>query len=183
MKRLRGRLTYANVIATLALFIALGGASYAAVKLPRNSVGAKQLKKGAVTPAKLAVASTKALTGPAGPAGPAGPQGPVGLQGPKGDPATSILAHVSETGKLISGSGGVKGSELVEKAYEVKFNRDIRGCNFQFTPDRGGGEPVVGFVEPEDDPTSVVLEPVGTGESPLRTGFTTHGFYLAVFCP
>jgi hypothetical protein len=53
MHRIRGRLTYANVIATLALFIALGGASYAAVKLPKNSVGTKQLKNGAVTGAKL----------------------------------------------------------------------------------------------------------------------------------
>jgi hypothetical protein len=53
MKHLRGRLTYANVIATLALFIALGGASYAAVKLPKNSVGSRQIKNGAVTRAKI----------------------------------------------------------------------------------------------------------------------------------
>jgi hypothetical protein len=50
---MRPRLTYANVVATLALFIALGGASYAAFKLPKNSVGTKQLKKNAVTTAKL----------------------------------------------------------------------------------------------------------------------------------
>jgi hypothetical protein len=49
----RPKLTYANVVATLALFIALGGASYAAIKLPKNSVGTKQLKKNAVTTAKL----------------------------------------------------------------------------------------------------------------------------------
>jgi hypothetical protein len=42
------RLTYANVVATLALFIALGGASYAAVVLPANSVGPRQLQAGAV---------------------------------------------------------------------------------------------------------------------------------------
>ena len=53
MNRLRQRLTYANVIATIALFVALGGASYAAVKLPRNSVGTRQLKKAAVTGAKV----------------------------------------------------------------------------------------------------------------------------------
>ena len=47
------RLTYANVVATLALFIALGGASYAATQLPKNSVGSKQLKKNAVTTAKI----------------------------------------------------------------------------------------------------------------------------------
>lgn len=52
-RRLRARLTYANVIATLALFIALGGVSWAAVKLPRNSVTTKTIKKNAVTNAKI----------------------------------------------------------------------------------------------------------------------------------
>jgi hypothetical protein len=47
------RLTYANVVATLALFIALGGASYASLALPPASVGRAQLKPGAVTPAAL----------------------------------------------------------------------------------------------------------------------------------
>jgi hypothetical protein len=46
------RPSYANVIATIALFIALGGAAVAA-GLPRNSVGRHQLKRGAVTPAKI----------------------------------------------------------------------------------------------------------------------------------
>jgi len=50
---MRSKLTYANVMATLAVFIALGGASYAALKLPKNSVGATQLKKNAVTAAKI----------------------------------------------------------------------------------------------------------------------------------
>jgi hypothetical protein len=50
--KLRPSLSYSNVIATIALFIALGGAAVAA-GLPRNSVGTKQLKPGAVTTAKL----------------------------------------------------------------------------------------------------------------------------------
>ncbi len=50
---MRPKLTYANVVATLALFIALGGASYAAFKLPKNSVGTKQLKNNAVTLKKI----------------------------------------------------------------------------------------------------------------------------------
>ena len=48
----RPRLNYSNVIATIALFVALGGAAVAA-GLPKNSVGTKQLKRGAVTAAKL----------------------------------------------------------------------------------------------------------------------------------
>ena len=35
-----------NVVAYLALFVALGGTSYAAIRLPANSVGARQIKKG-----------------------------------------------------------------------------------------------------------------------------------------
>lgn len=46
-------LSYANVVATVALFVALGGASYAAIELPRNSVGTPQLRDGAVTERKL----------------------------------------------------------------------------------------------------------------------------------
>jgi hypothetical protein len=50
--RFRPKFTYANVIASLALFIALGGAAVAA-GLPRHSVGAAQLKRGAVTAAAI----------------------------------------------------------------------------------------------------------------------------------
>ena len=62
MNKLLGKLTYANVMATIAVFIALGGASYAATQLPRNSVGSRQLKSNAVTTAKIkrgAVTGTK----------------------------------------------------------------------------------------------------------------------------
>lgn len=48
------RLTFANVVSLLALFVALGGAAYAVVSLPRNSVGTKQLQNHAVTNSKLA---------------------------------------------------------------------------------------------------------------------------------
>ena len=48
----RPKLNYANVIATIALFVALGGAAIAA-GLPKGSVGPKQLKRGAVTPAAI----------------------------------------------------------------------------------------------------------------------------------
>jgi hypothetical protein len=61
----RQRLTYSNVIATMALFLALGGVAVAA-GLPRNSVGANQLKRGAVTAAKIrkqAVTTAKLANG------------------------------------------------------------------------------------------------------------------------
>lgn len=75
---LRRHLTYANVVATVCLFVVLGGGAYAATQLPKNSVGPKQLKKGAVTPAKVSKQARKQLRGNTGSAGPAGPAGPSG---------------------------------------------------------------------------------------------------------
>lgn len=43
-----------NLVAYLALFVALGGTSYAALSLPANSVGSRQLRNGAVTSNKVA---------------------------------------------------------------------------------------------------------------------------------
>jgi hypothetical protein len=60
------RLTYANVTATLALFLALGGGAYAATALPARSVGPRELKANAVTRAKIkrnAVDGSKVLDG------------------------------------------------------------------------------------------------------------------------
>jgi hypothetical protein len=92
------------VVALVALFVALGGGAYAALKLPANSVGPAQLKKGAVTPPKLSPAAKTALskpgpkggTGARGPEGPRGDSGPRGGTGPKGDtglagPGATIL--------------------------------------------------------------------------------------------
>ncbi len=112
MKKIRGNLTYANVMSTIAVFLVLcGGTAIAAtVVLPKNSVGAKQLKKGAVTPAKLAPAAKAALTGPKGATGPAGPQGPkgeTGTSGEKGEPGTFLSALPSD--KTLTGVYGISG--------------------------------------------------------------------------
>jgi hypothetical protein len=48
LRSLADRLTYANIVATLALFISLGGVSYAEITLPASSVGPRQLRAGAV---------------------------------------------------------------------------------------------------------------------------------------
>ncbi len=49
----RDKLTYANVMATVAVFLALGGGAYAAFRVPKNSVGTNQLRKNAVTGTKV----------------------------------------------------------------------------------------------------------------------------------
>ncbi len=96
MNFLRRHLTYANVAATLALFLALGGAAYAATQLPKNSVGTKQLKKGAVTAAKINKKTRNALRGPQGPAGPQGKTGKTGKAAAKG--ATGAQGKTGLTG-------------------------------------------------------------------------------------
>lgn len=55
MKSISKRLTYANVMSSIAVFLVLGGGAALAAKtvLPKKSVGAKQLKANSVTSAKL----------------------------------------------------------------------------------------------------------------------------------
>jgi hypothetical protein len=91
MDRLRAKLTYANVMVTILAFVVLaGGTAFAnEALLPKDSVGSKQVKPGAITPAKLSAASKLALTGQTGPkgaTGDSGPQGPSGDRGPEGPP-------------------------------------------------------------------------------------------------
>ena len=54
MKQIRKRLTYANVMSSIAVFVVLGGGAIAATQLPKNSVGSKQIKKNAVKTPKIA---------------------------------------------------------------------------------------------------------------------------------
>jgi hypothetical protein len=95
------RLTYSNVTATLALFIALGGSSYAAFKVTgRNvvdgSLTGKDIKKRSVSLDRLSALPT----GPKGDPGPAGERGPAGPVDPE--------QFVSATGlyEVAVGPGG-----------------------------------------------------------------------------
>jgi hypothetical protein len=83
LRQVRSGLTYANVMATIAVFLALGGGAYAALSLPKNSVGSKQIKRNAVNSSKVKNRSLLAADFKAGQL-PAGPQGLQGLQGVQG---------------------------------------------------------------------------------------------------
>jgi hypothetical protein len=103
---IRRHLTLANVLSATALFVALGGVSYAAVTLPTNSVGPKQIKKGAVTTSKISQSTRKALKGNRGPAGATGTPGTVGSAG-----ATGVPGPQGPIG--VTGSTGPTGVEHV----------------------------------------------------------------------
>jgi hypothetical protein len=122
-ERLRLRLTYANVIATLSLFLALGGgAAYAATQLSRNSVGTKQLKKDAVTSAKVKDGSLLAADFKSGQL-PAGERGPQGVPGAPG--ATSAVVRYGEEGKPKEGEGG-------ESYASCRAGEAVTGGGFDF---------------------------------------------------
>jgi len=53
LTRLRSKFSYANVMATIAVFLMLTGIGYAVAALPKKSVGPKQLKNGAVRTKKI----------------------------------------------------------------------------------------------------------------------------------
>ena len=80
----------AMLVAILALILALGGVSYAAIELPANSVGTKQIKNGAVTRKKLnrhvlaSLRGKRGQRGARGPTGAAGSTGATGAIGPTG---------------------------------------------------------------------------------------------------
>lgn len=99
--------SYANVVSTLALFIALGGVSYAAVQLPANSIKTKHIRNNAVTLGKISPNARESLRGqagapgPAGVAGSAGPVGPMGLTGPAGQSGADG----------VDGADGVNGTD------------------------------------------------------------------------
>ena len=99
----------ALVISLLALFVALGGTSYAATSLPANSVGTKQLKSGAVTRSKISSGTLASLKGKRGPQGLQGIQGIQGVQGVKGD-------------KGVKGDTGAPGLNGTARAWAVVDN-------------------------------------------------------------
>jgi hypothetical protein len=137
----RPKLTYANVTATLALFIALGGTSYAALALPRNSVGSAQIRSRAVGPSELrsrAVTSrvirdrsirvsdmsARARTSLRGAAGATGPQGP------PGSPAVSLRAAIPSGGTVAGGNATAALHTSGTNEYRVAFDRDVGACMY-----------------------------------------------------
>jgi hypothetical protein len=111
---------YANVASTLALVVALGGTSYAAVALPKNSVGTKQLKTNAVTSSKVKDSTLLSKDFKAGqlPAGSRGPAGAPGAPGPKGD--TGAPGATGTQG--VAGPPGVSGWQRLGTLGAVNAN-------------------------------------------------------------
>jgi hypothetical protein len=109
----RPRVNFANVVSCLALFVALGGTGYAAINLPRNSVGAKQIRPGSIDNSKVKKGSLRKSAFRAGqlPRGRKGATGAPGVAGPKGDKGDSFsLATILAPGQTEHGDYGVYGA-------------------------------------------------------------------------
>jgi hypothetical protein len=174
LAKVRSKLTYANVVASLALFVALGGTGYAAITLPRDSVGSNQirsravgsseLKSSAVTSraiksrsvalSDLTVSARASLRGQTGPAGATGPAGPAGV---------TLRAAVPSGGSVQRGNAVSAAHTGINNEYRVTFDRDVSGCVATATlatvPTSGGADqPAAGRITVnQDQPTSVLV--------------------------
>lgn len=202
-------LTYANVVATLALFIALGGGAYAAIKLPKNSVTTIQVKNGSLLAKDFKKGQLKAgprgatgLTGPIGPVGPKGDQGAEGKQGGQG--AAGVDGTAKAYAYISGGSNGTGGSVgFAKNITQANLSRigafgvycldglPFPPINAQVTPDTlSGSETIAAKVEviPEVmglcGPKQITIE-----LQTVTANFTTktlsysgidHGFYIEI---
>jgi hypothetical protein len=201
-RRLRPHLSFANVVSVVALFVALGGSSYAAVTLSKNSVTSKQIKNRQVKKVDLArnsVNSAKVIDGSLRArdfaasqlgvlTGPKGDQGPKGDKGDPGAPAPEAWALYNNS--MIAGKGVTSITQAaIAGQYRVVFVQEVRNkCAILVSP---------------ADWTSLVVNPdlVDIGE-PKRLNIgasgsfkevtvaihsttganTTGGFSIAAFC-
>jgi hypothetical protein len=136
------------VVALVALALAAGGTSYAAFKLPRNSVTTVSIRDGAVTSSKVRdgtlrardFASGSLLRGPTGARGPAGPQGPQGPAGKPGDQHVLGWALIRADGSLAD-SWNVAASAVVpvygDPTWMVCFELPYTARSVQATPYSG----------------------------------------------
>ena len=186
---MRRHLSYANVVSSLCLVLVIGGSAYAASALPRDSVGADQIKAGAVRSSEVKDRSLRAKDFAVGqlPKGDRGDPGPAGPQGPRGDTgtpanATSLFAVVAANG-TVSASSGVVGAVAHTSStgiYVVTFNRDVSQCAFLATIGvrNGGlpGDPEIAANNQTGSPEQVVVETF------LGATATDRSFNVAVLC-
>jgi hypothetical protein len=159
-----------HIVGYVALFVALGGTSYAAVSLPRDSVGGAQIRNHAITPVKL---DPKLITG-----------------------NVRAWAVVGSAGHVIAGGGKPQiGSPPVPGSYEIKWGVKVGSrCSTLATID-GGHSPTTETIPIPGNPSVAVTAGyavANTTGGPHGTTFvstfnqqgalTPLGFDVAIVC-
>jgi len=194
----------AMVVACLALAVALGGTSVAAVSqvLPRNSVGPRQLQFGAVTAPKIrngavtapkirnnSITSIKVRNGsllradfapgqlPAGPTGPQGPAGPAGAAGAAGPAGVISAITVRNASVSITGGTAHDGSYVTARVTRLcEGNERAISAGTSWSDDDTGLELFTGEIEPQFNAQNQVVGflAVGANDSGQTSTFTVH---------
>lgn len=119
MKKAIGHLR-TNAIAYVALFVALGGTSYAAITIPAGSVGTRQLRNGAVTSKKL---NRRSVAG-----------------------YVAFWARVDESGRLLGSSRPATTSEWTSGTGAITFHGQLPANCVPLTG-VGTNAPIAGYAE------------------------------------
>jgi len=150
MARKLGTHIKSNLVGYLALFVALGGTSYAAIKLPAGSVGTKQLQSNAVTSGKVKNRSLRVTDLAPGTLR----RGPRGAQGPAG-PAGSLAGSLP-SGKTVRGRWAVGGTNPDTAPGDITSDAFSFGAQLPSAPKRvfvfgaSGGAECPGSAESPD---------------------------------
>jgi hypothetical protein len=144
------RPTPAGIIASLALFFALGGSAVAAnhYLVTSSSQIKPSVLKGLHGPAGAKGAKGAAgANGAAGPVGPGGGQGPQGSQGPSGAPGTSVVARVRSAAPVTTQTTPALVNDPLSGTWTqhaTELNQLTGQVTITFPPETecGGAEPV-----------------------------------------
>ncbi len=195
------RMSYANVMSTVAVFAAIGGGAFAVAALPGsngeiaacydkrggNQGEVRLLVKGGCERSERQIAWSQE-----------GPPGAPGTPGIPGEDATNLFAWIQDHGTALSsdvayGSGVTAVAEFNaaadDGAYTVGFNRSLEGCALQAIPGEGAPTtPGAGFIkspamaqiiDADDFETGVVdLNFIKADGNPTDTSF-----FISAFCP
>ena len=166
VRTVRGRLTFANTISMVALFVALGGASYAAVSLPRGSVGTKQLRDRSVDASKIALGGVRKhslspwIRDQLARRGAQGPPGRTGATGARG-----------ETGPRGPGAVPVRYSQAASETPNPQTVFEIEGLAFSASCDQNGGTITANFAARSAEAATLnETVTVDSGSDPSNSG-------------
>jgi hypothetical protein len=141
----------ALVISLVALFVALGGTTYAATSLPKNSVGTAQLKKGAVTKKKINKKTIASL------------KGARGLQGTNG---VSVTSTALAAGNAHCAAGGSSFTSASGTTYACSGAKGAKG-------DKGDTGPTAGATTGGLDPSATPIVVLGSSAATVTTTTTS----------